>query len=401
MTYDCEINNLFSVNFRNWVNLRTAYPLIPVLEKRKKIIVSVSNDLATDQRVKKVCAWLHAHNFEVVLLGRRLRHSLEVTDRPYKVKRFKLWFNKGALFYANLNIRLYFYLLFHKSDWLLSNDLDTLPANYYARKKRVLVYDTHELFCEVPELQHNLRKKKIWLGFEKRIFPKLKKVITVNQSIANWYENLYKVKPVVLRNISERRNDLPKKSRSELGLPSNKFIGIIQGSGINVNRGNEEAVHAFELLGNDYLLLIIGSGDVVEALQKHVAVKQVGNVVFKPRMPHAELMHYTANSDFGISLDKDTNLNYKFSLPNKLFDFMHAGIPVLASNLPEIARVVNNYGTGIIIDSYDLAQIAEKITELKNNKELQQKLKANCLKASEVLNWENECKVLEQIYGNQ
>src|SRR6478735_10941986 len=147
-----EINNLLHVNFIPGVLVKNTGLLIATLNTPKKIIVSVSNDLSTDQRVKKVCAYLHANGFEVVLLGRKLKNSLEITDRPYKTKRFNLWFNKGALFYANLNIRLFFYLLFHKSDWLLANDLDTLPANYYARGKRVLVYDTHEIFCEVPEL---------------------------------------------------------------------------------------------------------------------------------------------------------------------------------------------------------------------------------------------------------
>ncbi|HYG52742.1 MAG TPA: hypothetical protein VD905_17650 [Flavobacteriales bacterium] len=111
------------------------------------------------------------------MLGRRLKGSIEVNDRPYEVKRFRLWFNKGALFYANLNIRLYFYLVFHKSGWLLSNDLDTLPANYYARKKRVLVYDTHELFCEVPELQNSPRKKKYGLPLKNAFFPGLPKCL--------------------------------------------------------------------------------------------------------------------------------------------------------------------------------------------------------------------------------
>lgn len=378
--------------------LNNSLPVNTALTKRKKIIVSVSNDLATDQRVKKVCAWLHEHNFEVVLLGRKLKNSIEVNDRPYKVRRFKLWFNKGALFYANLNMRLYFYLLFHKSDVLLANDLDTLPANYYARKKRELVYDTHELFCEVPELQNNPRKKKIWLKFEKRIFPKLKKVLTVNESIANWYYDLYKVKPLVLRNISEKRVNAINKTRSELGLPDNTFIVIIQGSGINMNRGNEEVLQAFEKLSNQYLLLIIGSGDVLPALQEQARNKNMQNVVFKPKMPYSELMQYTAACNLGISMDKDTNLNYRFSLPNKLFDFMHAGVPVLASNLPEIARVVKTHETGILVDSHEPGVIAEKIVALRNDIALQEKLKANCIKASEELNWERECQILEKIY---
>jgi len=368
----------------------------------KRIIVSVSNDLSTDQRVKKVCSFLHEHGFEVILLGRKLPGSLALTDRPYKIKRFKLLFNKGALFYANLNIRLFFYLLFHKSEWLLSNDLDTLPANYHASrfsKKRKLVYDTHEIFCEVPELQNHPKKKNIWLSFEKRIFPKLKKVYTVNHSIANYYSEKYKVQPLVVRNISESQTSQQKKSRTELELPENKFIVIIQGSGININRGNEEVVKAFDYLNEEYLLLIIGNGDVIPALKKHVIENNLTKKVwFKPKMSYNEMMQYTSNCNLGISMDKDSNLNYKFSLPNKLFDFMHAGIPVLATNLPEIASIINQYQVGIIGNSHDPKHIADHITQLKNNPELRSALNENCKKASKILTWENECKVLEKIY---
>jgi glycosyltransferase involved in cell wall biosynthesis len=370
--------------------------------KQAKIIVSVSNDLTTDQRVKKVCAFLHENDFEVVLLGRKLKTSTPLIDRPYKTKRFNLWFNKGALFYANLNIRLFFYLLFHKSDWLLANDLDTLPANYYVtkfKKKRKLVYDTHEIFCEVPELQNHPKKKNIWLRFEKRIFPKLKKVYTVNQSIANFYFNKYQVKPLVVRNISENQTNLIKKTRSELGLPENKFIAIIQGSGINVSRGNEEVLYAFELIGKDFLLLIIGSGDVLPILKKEVDEKNLHDKVwFKPKMNYTELMQYTGCCDLGISMDKGTNLNYKYSLPNKLFDFMHAGIPVLASDLPEITAIIKKYNTGVILNSHEPSEIANQIKLLKENTTLQKMLQLNCKKASLELNWDNEKKVLENIY---
>src|SRR5690554_2991253 len=123
--------------------------------KNKKIIVSVTNDLYTDQRVHKVCMFLYENGYEVLLVGRKLKNSEPITDRPYSIKRFKLVFNAGALFYSNYNLRLFWFLLFTRFDVLLSNDLDTLLANYCAHRlksKSRLVYDTHELFTEVPEL---------------------------------------------------------------------------------------------------------------------------------------------------------------------------------------------------------------------------------------------------------
>ncbi|HYG52741.1 MAG TPA: glycosyltransferase, partial [Flavobacteriales bacterium] len=211
-------------------------------------------------------------------------------------------------------------------------------------------------------------------------------MLTVNESIANWYHKLYNVNPWVLRNISEKRAAITKKSRIELGLPEHAFIVIIQGSGININRGNEEVLQAFEKLDSNFLLLIIGSGDVLPALKQHAIDKNMRNVLFHPKMPYGELMQYTAACNLGISMDKDTNLNYKYSLPNKVFDFIHAGIPVLASNLPEIARIVNTYQTGTLIDSHDPNMIAGKIAALRNDTAQMEKFKLNCMKASEELN---------------
>src|SRR6478735_3342619 len=115
-------------------------------------------------------------------------------------------------------------------------------------------------------------------------------------------------------------------------------------------------------------------------------------------MNYTELMQYTANCNLGISIDKDTNLNYKYSLPNKIFDFMHAGIPVLASDLPEIASIVNQYQTGVIVSSHDPKVIANQINLLKENKLIYEMLRVNCKKASLELNWEKEKLVLDEIY---
>ena len=99
----------------------------------KKIIVSVTNDLSMDQRVEKVCATLFKNGFEVTLVGRKFKNSYSL-NREYKTKRFSLLFNNGFLFYAEFNIRLFFYLLFSKKDILLANDLDTLLPNYLTSK---------------------------------------------------------------------------------------------------------------------------------------------------------------------------------------------------------------------------------------------------------------------------
>ena len=164
------------------------------MAKKARVLVSVTNDLYTDQRVHKVCMFLLSQRYEVQLIGRRRRSSVPLPKRPYSTVRMPLLFEKGALFYAFFNLRLFLRLFFSRADILLANDLDTLLANHWAKKfkrKARLVYDSHEYFTEVPELIHRPKVRKIWLRIEERIFPKLKDVYTVNESIASIYAEKY------------------------------------------------------------------------------------------------------------------------------------------------------------------------------------------------------------------
>jgi len=122
----------------------------------KTVLVSVINDLTTDQRVDKVCNTLTGLSFQVVLIGRKKRDSLDLDERKYKMHRMKLMFERGPLFYAEYNIRLFLYLLTFRADLLISNDLDTLMPNYLIHRMKgvPLVYDSHELFTETPEVIH-------------------------------------------------------------------------------------------------------------------------------------------------------------------------------------------------------------------------------------------------------
>ena len=149
----------------------------------KRIIVSVTNDLVTDQRVDKTCDVLTEIGFEVILVGRKLKNSLPI-HRKYSSKRFRLVFNKGILFYAEYNTRLFLFLLFSRKNFLFSNDLDTLLPNYLISKiqKKKLFFDSHELFSEIPELVNKKRVKNVWIYLEKIIIPRLENVITVNFS---------------------------------------------------------------------------------------------------------------------------------------------------------------------------------------------------------------------------
>lgn len=314
-----------------------------------------------------------------------------------------LLFERGPIFYAEFQFRLFLYLLFHKADVLVANDLDTLWPNYRLSKIKgvPLVYDSHELFCEVPELQNHPKKKAIWKDLERKIFPNLKYVFTVNDSIAKIYSEEYKVEVKVVKNVPaiSAQAGIETVSKEKLGLPFDKKIIVLQGAGINIDRGAEEAVEAMQLV-EGALLLIIGSGDVIEILKNKVVELKLGEKVrFVGKVPFQELVQYTRLADLGLTLDKDTNINYKYSLPNKLFDYIHAGVPVLASDLVEVKNVIKTFEVGDCISSHDPKHIAEKINQILTDEYKLQQWKKNTKIAAEKLNWETEEKELINLYS--
>lgn len=366
----------------------------------KRAIVSVINDLVTDQRVNKSCLALQKAGYEVLLVGRKQRKSPPMDERSYGTKRMKLLFEKGPLFYAEYNIRLFFFLLFHRAKLLASNDLDTVLPNYYiSRLKRCkMVFDSHEYFTETPELVGRPKVQKVWKRIEGSVVPKLDEMITVCDSIADLFREKYGVKCHVIRNIPPRKALPPKGDKEALGLPTDKHLLILQGSGINIQRGAEELVQAMQNL-DDCFLMVIGGGDVLPTLKEMVEKMQISDRVrFFPRMPYQQMMAYTQLAELGFCLDKDTNLNYRFSLPNKLFDFIQAGVPIVASHLTEIEKIIRQYDLGLFIEDHEPETIAATIREGLSDTARREQWQRNLAVAAQELCWENEEQKLLEIY---
>ena len=369
---------------------------------KKIAFVSVINDLVTDNRVNKTCMALIECGYDVVLVGRKLSNSLPIPNWSFKTIRFKMIFKKGPVFYFFFNLRLFFVGLINKTDLFYANDLDTLAPMFLLSKlkKKPLIYDSHELFCEVPELKDSKIKKAIWQKLEGYIIPKLKTCITVNDSIAKIYEAKYNVPFHIIRNISDFDQTFIPKSRAQLSMPEDKKIILLQGAGINVDRGAEELIDAMEFVQNA-VLYIIGSGDVWDNLKQKVSFnKNIQNkVVLINKLPKSELINYTFNADIGLSIDKNTNLNYLYSLPNKIFDYIQAEIPILASRLPEIENIILHYKIGDFIDDHNPKTIANKLNEMLYSQQLSSYKKYLAIAKKEIT-WKSEKEKLLTIIKN-
>ena len=356
----------------------------------KRIVISVTNDLTTDQRVEKTCEALSEIGYDVVLVGRKLKTSLPI-QKNYKTVRFRLLFNKGFLFYAEFNIRLFIFLLFTKKNLLFSNDLDTLLPNYLLSllQQKTLVFDSHELFSEIPELVTKPRIKNFWLYLEKKLIPKLKNVITVSNSIKNHYLNLYGVSATVVRNIPKIQKIDPKEF--DVNTDEKKII-LYQGA-VNIGRGIELMIDTMPLL-DKYLFIVIGDGDILKELKEKVKLQNLNNKVkFLGKKSPEELKKLTLSASIGMSLEEDLGLNYRYALPNKVFDYLHANIPVIIADLPEMRALIEKYSFGEILTERSpevLAKIIKQMTTKSYKKELAM--------AKEKLNWSKEKKKLTSIF---
>ncbi len=362
-----------------------------------KIILSVTNDLVTDQRVNKVASFLVKKGNHVTLTGRLLKNSPACKGSEYRMIRFKMLFSKGPLFYACYNIRLFFYLIIHNFDIIIANDLDTLPACFFVAKikNKILVYDSHEYFTEVPELIDRPMIKKIWENIEKWMLPRIRYAYTVSHAIAESYKKKYGVDMEVIHNFP-----LYKKERKNynITLPEGQVV-IYQGV-LNKGRGLEKLIEAMQYL-SQAKLVIIGEGDISKSLKQYVeALKLTEKVIFYGRIPWERLFSYTVKASVGVSLEENMGLNYCYALPNKLFDYIHAGIPVLVSALPEMEKVVKKYEVGMAISDREPKFIANTLHYMLTNYKKRAYWQKNLKFAAKELSWEKEEIKLEKIFSN-
>ncbi len=360
----------------------------------KLITITVINDLVTDQRLHRMAATLVREGYSVEAIGRKLRGSLPIENAPFRIRRILMLFSKGPLFYAFYNLRLFILLLLkRKPDLLVSYDLDTLLPNFLVSRIRKipLLYDSHEYFTEVPELVHRPQVKKVWEWLEGMIVPRLKHAITVSESVSRVFNEKYGIEFVTIRNVPFKR-EYAKRTEDVKQVGQNYRI-IYQGS-VNLARGVDLMIRSIGYLEN-VTLDVVGDGDLIEDMKLLVEELGIENkVTFKGKIPPNELVWLTGNYDLGLSLEEDFGLNYRFALPNKLFDYIQARIPVLCSDLPEMAALVKEYDIGEVCKVREPGSLSRQILKMLGDETLRTQWRKNLDKAANELCWENEEKKL-------
>lgn len=338
----------------------------------------------------RICSSLTRAGYEVLLVGRKLKSSISLARQPFKQKRINCLFEKGKLFYAEYNFRLFFYLMFKKMDCICAIDLDTILPCYLISKikKTKRVYDAHELFCEMKEIVTRPGIYKFWKKTERFTVPKFRHGYTVNQPIADEFKKMYGVNYQVIRNIALLK-DIQSVEKKE------KFI-LYQGA-VNEGRSFETLLPAFKNINSK--LIICGDGNFMQQAKQLVAKNNLQKkVIFKGKVKPAELVNITQQAYIGITLFDDKGLSNYYSLANRFFDYLHAGIPQLCVNYPVYKEINNDLPIALLIDDISAKNIATQLNNLLVNEVLYNELQQNCLKLRQTLNWQQEEKKLIQFY---
>jgi glycosyltransferase involved in cell wall biosynthesis len=279
-----------------------------------------------------------------------------------------------------------------------AHDVNTLLSAWIAAglTRAPLVYDAHEISTD-REGYASFRNIVGWL--EKRLMPRAAATITTTDARAAFFARAYGIdRPVVLQNrprfSAAARTD---RIRSELGLREAWPIVLYQG-GLQKGRGLEMLVEAAAVVENAYFVFL-GGGRLTSKLRDMVSKSGLEQRVhFIETVSLSELPSYTASADIGVQPIENTCLNHFTTDSNKLFEYMMGGLPVVASNLPEIRKIVSKYDFGLLVPPGDADALNAAIGELAADKKLRERLARNASAAATLVNWEEQEYKLVGLY---
>lgn len=385
--------------------------------QHKKILMIVLNDFINDSRIIKEASTLSNNGYSVKVLAlhnkgleRREKINNFEVERIHLSTRNKLNNNRYVqlikyveFFIKSSNIAKNF-----KPDILHAHNTSALPISLYlsAKLNIKVIYDSHELNSHSAGKENNPKIfNKISFLFEKyAINKKVDEVITVSNSIANYLNENYsfKKKINVIRNIPYNFN-LDKNYnlfRKEFGFSKKNKIILYQGL-LSKGRGIENIIRSMKLINEKVRFVILGDGPYKDELKELMINLNLDERIFFHQAVSYDILHkYTNSADLGIHLIANTCLNHYFALPNKIFEYIQAELPVICSDFPDMSKIIEDYNVGLTVSPKDIETFAKKVNETIFNNKKMSKLRNNCKEAKKVLNWENESDELLKIYKN-
>ncbi|MDZ4824035.1 MAG: glycosyltransferase [Flavobacteriales bacterium] len=373
---------------------------------KKRVASIVLNPFVNDNRVYKIANSLQQNGFEVmvVALHKRDLPEREVKDGipVHRIKLKSIGLKEGNDFYGLIKFIEFYYRIiknYRRYDILHCNDLLGFVAGVFTKITRPrikLVYDSHEYQREV--FRRNKTQKAIIWCFERLFISWAHAFITVGDGIAKEYQRLYKVKsPVLILNAPHLSNSIRTDIlRMELGIPSSEKIFLYQG-GLTVSRGMELLLEVFsELGGSGCSIVFMGNGEFEGLIRSYC--EKFSNIYFRPSVPYHQLVEYTASADYGIISTQNLCLNNFYCMPNKLFEYIQAEVPILTNNLYECKRIVAGENLGVVIEEYTSPKLKDAIRKIVSVP--REQFVVNLKRIKKDYCWENEEKKLIHLYRN-
>lgn len=358
--------------------------------EQRSIIFTVTNDLGTDQRMQRICTTMQKQGYNVLLVGRKRKRSEPLAERSFEQYRLNCIAEKGAVFYIEYNIRLFFFLLFSQCNIISAVDADTLLACTCAAllKRKKLVFDAHEYFTEVPELTGRSGVKKVWQAILSFGVKRASACYTVGPALAEVFTARYHKPFKVVYNMPERKPVIESAGQQPV---------ILYQGDLNEGRGLEAMITAMK--GIEALLWIAGDGPLKPRLEKQVAKESMEHkVTFLGKIAPDNLHGITSKAHIGINLLDPVSLSYQYSVANKFFDYVQAHVPVICAPFEEYRKLNAQHEVAVLCNQ-NPADIRNAVNLLLHDKQHYKKLADNCKLAASQWCWQTQEHTLVQIYS--
>lgn len=364
----------------------------------------VLNNFTSDNRVYKTAKSLQSQGYEVhvVALLKGDVKAREVFDGipVHRIRLKTMVLPEGVIWGGIKYIEMFIRIIagYRKFDIWHCNDFEPFLIGRVARffrRKLKLVYDCHEYESERFG-KHKIEK---WFiaNVERRIIKKASAVINVSEGISQEYKRLYGLKETTLIYNSPHKIDVEPsdKLRQALGIPTDKKIFLYQG-GLVISRGIELLLETFAgLQDRDYVIVFMGKGGYEDMIKGYIADNP--NIYMHPNVAYDKLLSYTTSADYGIISTQNLCLNNWFCMPNKLFEYIHAEIPMVTNNLFDCRNLIERHGIGVVAEEYSKEALTQAMDDISKipKETYREKLKA----VKEIYNWQNEEKKLFDLYA--
>lgn len=352
------------------------------------VLIIVSSDPRYDTRSSKFQRTLSEAGHKTMVVG--VCSDGLPSDDPGFV-RVPVTAKSGKSFFLQFYQKVIPYALKTHAKVVVAGDLFSLPPAIINKQRHnrksgpvSLVYDSKELYRELPSLRRKKSSFVFWNFIEKISIRYVDSAFTVNDSIADILGPKWKLPFTVVRNVPEKTVALPSEKSFDRILLA--FSG-----GLQPGRGLHDLVRLLTILPEKYELKIIGEGALREELETLASSLNVrGRVHFTGRVESSRVIPELSEAHIGVYLMENAGLCHYLALPNKFFQFISARLPVIVPEFPEMEKIVNRYGIGGAIDTTDPEKTAALIMKITSDRVTYEEMRINCEKAAADLNWEVE-----------